>query len=399
MAHAGGPTTLGERLARLRGRRLTQRALAEAAEVSIDVIRKLEQGQRHTATIPTLQRIARALDVDISALLTDPPKRLESPSEHAGVLATRHVLTDVADLFGMEDDDQADLMSVRSAATYAWGAYRGGRYEHLSTVLPVEIARARIAAHAAGPDEAPEAAVLAARLLQVASCTMAHWDQPDAAHIAIREAMRWAEAGPDPLLPVALRHSMAWLLLNQGRYADAHRLASTATAGIQPGGGSPLPQWTLYGSGLITAATSAARHGNRDEGLSLLAEAEEVAAHTGARNDYETGFGPDQVLMQIVDVNVVTEHYGSALTAAQRMPRDTVLPPGTRARHLSDVAVSQVRTGRVRRAEDTVWAMEALAPEWMRFQAHPRGIVRELRERSVSPRLRELSERIGLGAA
>jgi transcriptional regulator with XRE-family HTH domain len=60
---------IGERIRALRTPTYTQDDLAAAAEVSVDVIRKLEQGRRHTASIGTLQRITRALDVDIAALL------------------------------------------------------------------------------------------------------------------------------------------------------------------------------------------------------------------------------------------------------------------------------------------------------------------------------------------
>jgi transcriptional regulator with XRE-family HTH domain len=35
----------------------------------VDAIRKLEQGRRQTASIGTLQRIARVLDVDVAELL------------------------------------------------------------------------------------------------------------------------------------------------------------------------------------------------------------------------------------------------------------------------------------------------------------------------------------------
>jgi len=73
---------IGERIRALRtSSTYTQDDLAAAAEVSVDVIRKLEQGRRHTASIGTLQRIARALDVDVAELLgpsrpTRPPVRI-----------------------------------------------------------------------------------------------------------------------------------------------------------------------------------------------------------------------------------------------------------------------------------------------------------------------------------
>jgi transcriptional regulator with XRE-family HTH domain len=57
---------IGERIKHLRNNALmTQDGLAAAAGVSIDVIRKLEQGRRHTASIRSLHRIAAALDVDL----------------------------------------------------------------------------------------------------------------------------------------------------------------------------------------------------------------------------------------------------------------------------------------------------------------------------------------------
>ncbi|MGA9311977.1 MAG: helix-turn-helix transcriptional regulator [Pseudonocardiaceae bacterium] len=48
---------------------MTQDDLAAAAGVSTDLIRKLEQGRRHTASIGSLHRIAAALDVDLGELL------------------------------------------------------------------------------------------------------------------------------------------------------------------------------------------------------------------------------------------------------------------------------------------------------------------------------------------
>jgi DNA-binding XRE family transcriptional regulator len=63
-------SAIGERIKRLRNDVLmTQDDLAAAAEVSTDLIRKLEQGRRHTASIGSLHRIAAALDVDLGELL------------------------------------------------------------------------------------------------------------------------------------------------------------------------------------------------------------------------------------------------------------------------------------------------------------------------------------------
>jgi transcriptional regulator with XRE-family HTH domain len=61
-------STIGERLKRLRaGALMTQDDLAAAAGVSTDLIRKLEQGRRHTASIGSLHRIAAAAAVHNSS--------------------------------------------------------------------------------------------------------------------------------------------------------------------------------------------------------------------------------------------------------------------------------------------------------------------------------------------
>jgi transcriptional regulator with XRE-family HTH domain len=50
---------IGEQIAVLRrARGMTQDQLAEAAGVSVDVIRRLEQGVRHSARLNTLSKIA-----------------------------------------------------------------------------------------------------------------------------------------------------------------------------------------------------------------------------------------------------------------------------------------------------------------------------------------------------
>ncbi|WP_373686785.1 helix-turn-helix domain-containing protein [Streptomyces lunaelactis] len=65
--------TIGDRVARLRMRRkLTQEGLAERAGLSVDVVRKLEQGVRQTARLTTLNALARVLDVEPSTLVGQP---------------------------------------------------------------------------------------------------------------------------------------------------------------------------------------------------------------------------------------------------------------------------------------------------------------------------------------
>jgi DNA-binding XRE family transcriptional regulator len=62
---------VGRHIRRLRAAaHLTQAELAAGAGVSLDLIRKLEQEQRYTASVASLHKIARALDVDTGELLS-----------------------------------------------------------------------------------------------------------------------------------------------------------------------------------------------------------------------------------------------------------------------------------------------------------------------------------------
>ena len=110
-------STIGERIRRLRhGAGMTQDDLAAAAGVSTDLIRKLEQGQRHTCSIGSLHRITVALDVDLGELLGR--KSMPHAAPNAGVVALRRAVADVADLTGDVDGEPLSLRDAERSVTY-----------------------------------------------------------------------------------------------------------------------------------------------------------------------------------------------------------------------------------------------------------------------------------------
>lgn len=163
-------TGIGEQLKRLRGKHMTQAQLAAAADVSLDLVRKLEQGARHTASLKYLHRLANALDVEIGELLRK-PTRLPEPGPGAGVVPLRRAVTGVDDLL-VERDQEADettLADLGRHVTFAWGAYWAGRYDQLGEVLP------RALAAASTIERSGAAAGCLAQLYQVAACTLVHF--------------------------------------------------------------------------------------------------------------------------------------------------------------------------------------------------------------------------------
>ncbi|ONI84056.1 hypothetical protein ALI144C_15190 [Actinosynnema sp. ALI-1.44] len=390
-------TGIGANIKRLRGKLFTQRELADKAAVSVDLIRKLEQGQRHTARISNLHKIARALDVPLVRLLG---KHSALPGSDGGVMAIRRTITPVDDLLDPNDldDEPLSLAEAEREVDYLWGQYWTGKYEELGSLIPLTLPRVRATHRAVAANERARAAQALARVYQVAGDTLVHFGQQDGAFLAIREALTAANNGEDELLASAMCVSVAWQLLVQGRSAESEGVARRAAGQIEPGGTVHDSQLAVYGLLTVTAATAAARNQKRDSANELLDVAGEVAHRLGyERTDHQTTFGPAKVSMLAVDVHVVQDNFVEALSAAKSLPRDAALPLASRARHLADVALSHLRLGHRQRATDAIFAMESLAPEWSKYQSLPKQIVNELLEHERPSRLRELAGRMGAG--
>ena len=401
MADRVGPA-IGARLRELRGRQ-TQLELATAAGLSVELVRALEQGRRHTASLSCLHRLAGALNVGIGELLSPGSRTGPESGGDFGVSGIRDALTAVDDFLDEIDADgePVELTEVERTLTYAWGSYWSGHYERLAGVLPDALARSRAVHRQALAADRDRAAQLAAGIHQVAACTLVHLHEPDAAHLAVRRAIDLADTASDPLLAATLRGSLSWLLLTQGRYQEAHQLAAaTATRLERTSTSSPTPsELSVWGSLLLGAATATGRLGKIGAARDHLVLADEAAGRLGHdRNDYETAFGPSQVVMQTVDVYVVTDEYDDALIAARSMPRGPGLPPAARARHLTDVGLAHSQLGRWDPATDALLTAERTAPAWIRYQTLPKQIVQDMLARHPRPplRLRELAGRLGV---
>jgi len=390
-----GPT-VGERIRRLRSGLMTQDELAAAAGVSTDLIRKLEQGRRHTASIKSLHRIAAALDVDLGELLGR--ERMPDAAPDAGVVTLRHAVTDVADLLGDVEGEPLSLRDAERSVTYLWGAYWGGKYDELTGLLPHALIGLHATLHAADPAARPKAAEYLAWGYSAAASTLTHLHEPDAAFVAARRAVDLADRGDDALLVARFKGAVGWQLMVDGRFRDAERLAIRTAESIEPHRDVPVHHLSAYGSLLVTAATAAARDGRGVVAGDLLGSAADVAQRVGSdRMDYETPFGPSQVGMQTVDVGVVSEDYPAALDAASRMPANPGLPLAAHCRHLVDRACAHANLGQGKQALALLLTAERMSPDWIQHQSLARAVIRDLLavERARSTPLRDLAKRIG----
>lgn len=399
---------IGDRVARLRARRdLTQESLAEVAGVSVDTVRKLEQGQRLTARLSTLNKLARALDVETSVLLGQPTTFEAAPEQGMpSLLALRCAVTPVADLLADEasvaDDDAPSVADLRAALRSTVVVRRDGRLSEITTVLPRLIADAKSAARASVDDERAACFAVLAEAYQVAATTLAAFGKEDAAFTAMERAREAVRQSDDPRLEVIGISTLSWIFSKQGRVDDAQRIAQATAERIEPSWTrAPMVDISLWGILLLRAASAAVRADRREDADELLRLANAAATRIGTdRLDYATPFGPTNAGVATVNALVEMERPHDALAAAQRINAIASLPPTWQARHHVDRALAHVDLDHDDQAARAMLTAERIAPEWMRYHATSRRVVADLyaRERRRSSPISALAGRLRIVA-
>ncbi|MFJ9406347.1 helix-turn-helix domain-containing protein [Streptomyces sp. NPDC101393] len=394
---------IGERIARLRRRRkLTQEGLAERAGLCTDTVRKLEQGVRRTARPATLNALARALDVEPSALVGQPATfEVRSEGDQPSVLALRQAVSPVADLLGDESDpeDPPGIAALRASLRATESIRRDGRMAEIGVLLPQLIQDAKATARTTTGSEAAAAHSVLAEAYQVAATTLTALGKEDAAFTALERSMAAAAKGDDPHLETVGHSSLAWVLTKQGRLADAEHVAMTAAERTEPGFRSPPVELALWGILLLRAATAAVRLERRDTVRELLSMAGAAAARIGTdRLDYATPFGPTNVGVAQVNFQVEMAESAQALRTARSVPELHALPPTWRARFHVDRALALADLNKDDGALQALLTAERAAPEWMRYHSTSRRLVADLRgrERRRTSPLLDLADRLRL---
>ncbi len=254
---------MGDRIAALRLRRgLTQETLAERAGLSVDVIRKLEQGRRKTARLASINALARALDTEPSHLVGQPgtfESRGEPGDDSPSVLALRQAVSPVADLLGGEADseDPPSLAELQAALRSTEAIRREGRIGEIGILLPPLIQDARAAVHATTGAERAAANSVLAVAYQVAATTLTGLGKEDAAFTAIERSMAVIRDCDDPDLETLAASTLSYVFTKQGRLADAERVALARAERVEPGFRSDAKELAMWGILLLRAATAA----------------------------------------------------------------------------------------------------------------------------------------------
>jgi transcriptional regulator with XRE-family HTH domain len=399
-----GVHSIGDQLGRLRSQLgMTQEQLAERAAVSVDVIRKLEQGSRSTARIATLVSLARALDANVSVLITPRTSLAPLDDRDPALEAIRHAVTygGVPGLDGPEEPaDEAASLSGSAATT--WRMWQRGDYSAVAAILPSLVAEARSACRHADGDAQVDAYGHLATAYEAAAGVSIMLGMDDLAWLAAERAISAGQGNGAPVVAASTRHWASWILRRQGRYAESVAVATRAAEEHEPSlMRASAAELAVWGGLLVNASGAAARNEQLAEADELLSFARGAAARLGRdHTDRWSVFGPRLVAQTAVTNAVEVGEYGLATERADAVDATGgALPPTWEARYLLGLAQAQVEQHSDSEAVGTLVKAAAVAPEWVRYYRLARDVTFELWRRPIrrhSPQLAEVARHLGL---
>ena len=392
--------TTAERLKTLRSG-MTQEQLAEAAVVSVGVVRKLERGG--TASLPSLLSIASALGTDIAVLLGQQAPRRSMDRDDRAALRTLSAATHDAAIGIPSDTEPGTVEELRSAVRRADAAYWAGRYTELGGLLGALLPEARARHDAADIDEKEAAAGVLADVFQTAGMAANVWGSRDLAYAALTYGRQIAVQAGDDLRDAHLAATTAWVNLRDGRTAQGFALAAAQADRIEPKMSEHDPdRLSVYGQLVTNAAVAASRGGDSaDTAREYLSQAHAVGARLGTEHAcgrHAQPYGPLYAATQAMSIAVALGDTAGALRLMDTIRLDDTVPLATRARYGLDVALTHVECRRWEQAADTLESVCAMAPGWVRHQMLPGVIISRLAGVSVS-RLRGLAHAAGVSLA
>lgn len=151
----------------------------------------------------------------------------------------------------------------------------------------------------------------------------------DLALLAAERGLRAAERSEDPVRVATARWNLAHALLGLGEHASALEVAREAASRIGPASGREVA--AITGALWLTAAVARARSGDAFGALRWIEEhAAPLADRTGETNVGRTCFGPVNVGMHMMNIELEQGQAASALAMADRVDASAL---ASRERH------------------------------------------------------------------
>lgn len=374
------PGSVGSRVAqnrKLAG--LTQRQLAEKAQVSHSLVRAVERGAV-PASPAFLGAVSKALRINPADLTGQPyaPVPGQDSEVHAAVATLRTELA-AYDLDNPDVIEARPLAQVASDVQAVCRYRRAASFRKLGESLPLLLGEVRAAVHRATGADRDEAFTLLCELYYSAHSLAHKLGYTDLAALAI-DRLAWAAKEADDQLWIATsQFQRAAILTSGGDWAAALAFLERCRAAIEPQlGAGDRRNLTAWGGLHLQSGLAAARSGKRDLADDHLAEARAVALRIGDDDDPILSFGPTNV--GIWSVALAVE--GLDGTEALNRARALVIPDGTpkerAGHHYIDLSRAYLLHGDIMRSVESLQTARSIAPSQTRYNPMVHETVRAL---------------------
>ncbi|WP_280243322.1 helix-turn-helix domain-containing protein [Nocardia abscessus] len=369
---------IGERTARARElARLTQLQLAQKANVSVSLLRKVERGAR-PASPAFIAAVAGALGVNIEDLTGQPytPAR-----DDAGAHATIRELRRKILAFNDEPLSAPTTLKELTAALHrVQESRRRGRYGDHTAELPDVIHGLHVLASDEPPGHRLETIYSTLAYAYNSASSIAYrYGYFDLAGLAAERCVWAAERSGDPAWPIAAEYHRALILLYSGAYAGGLRVVERAHAASEKLPTTP-EVLAVRGALHLRGAVLSARALDADTADAHLREARRIGQviSSDRYQEYGTGFHLPNVAIHSVAVPVELSDGTTAVARAEQIRLPASVSPSRAGHHWIDVSRAWLLHGDKQRALTSLDQARRLAPGLTRNHPQVHETVRVL---------------------
>jgi transcriptional regulator with XRE-family HTH domain len=358
---------------------LTQKQLALRANISVGLIRSVEQG-RAPATPAFLGAVSKALRVSVPDLTGQPytPAPGQDSEVHAAIAVLR---TEMAayDLDNTSITEPRPLQQISAGVARICRYRRNASFHRLGEELPSLLGEVRAIVHRTRGDVRDRALVMLCELYYSAHSLAHKLGYADLAALAV-DRLAWAarESG-DQLWTATAQFQRAALLTSGGDWTAALDFLERCRSDIEPrlavGRRADLISW---GGLHLQSGLAASRAGNRSLADAHLEEARVTAARVGDDRDQVLSFGPTNVDIWSVALAVEAMDGTEALNRARTMVIPADAPKERAGHHFIDLSRAYLLHGDRRHAFGSLQTAKAIAPAQTRYNPMVHETVRAL---------------------
>lgn len=363
---------------------ITQRQLAAKANVSVALVRSVEQ-RRVPATPAFLGAVSKALRVGVTDLTGQPfyPSSANDNHIHAAIPKLR---TELA----AYDIDNHAVSEVRpyeqlAAEIQVICAYRrAASFHRLSEELLPLLGEVRAAVHRRRGHDRARAAELLCELYYSAHSLSHKLGYADLAGTAV-DRLAWAAAeSGSPLWIATAQFQRAAILTCGGDWTAALHFLERCRRDIEPRLGAGARHDLIAWGGLhLQSGLAASRSGKRNLADAHLAEARNTARRVGDDRDTVLSFGPTNVDIWSVALAVEALDPPEALRRAEAIVIPSGTPKERAGHHYMDLSRAWLLHGDRSRSAEMLYTAKRIAPAQTRYNPMVHETVRALARAEV----------------